>query len=608
MRASNEMLTKISLLLGRSTCLLREERTAYSAFTLLPRSIHTRDNDDDKGNGAAVGNKLDNNNADNADNPRTTISPAQDATEHTTPPRPSKNAAMKEFKRSIARKDVQLAEEALQRYFTATGPLPPPRHMIHALMDVHIRTQSNPAHRVLVLLDTLVRQRQTTLGPGPNVYSYGYSLAALKKGIGVGGRGGVPTSPTDTQITNIPQKALGLFQQMKSLSIQPNQTIYNELSDIYATVGDVDTCFELFDQSIRVDLLNPSIASFTILIKACGVAGDLDRGLDVITNIMPSFGFRPTEATAAWNSLLMASTVHSNISSNNTSGVSIDRSYEIWEGMKKEGVVPDGFTERALAKAFESHPQLAAEMVTEARQMREREGGGGEGMKKQQSHHIKQSTPLSIDNNSSRSRSSTTTSTIIHNTTQASVLGLAPTFFLPSENNKETSDDLSLSITPDETSSQEQQEQQIMDIDALLYLDLHGHSQAAARMALLRRLEALVKVRTLLETHTIDTKKFPGLIIVTGVGKGSVGGVGVLADTVLSALREQGLEASPVVGNVGRLMVRMDDVTEFTTKQYHAMQREHVFAVARARYGVVGAGLATVLAVSFIIPRLGPWL
>lgn len=44
------------------------------------------------------------------------------------------------------------------------------------------------------------------------------------------------------------------------------------------------------------------------------------------------------------------------------------------------------------------------------------------------------------------------------------------------------------------------------------------------------------------------------------------------------------------------------------TAQQEAMQRDHFFSAARARYLYVAAGVAGLVAAAYIVPRLAPWL
>ena len=42
--------------------------------------------------------------------------------------------------------------------------------------------------------------------------------------------------------------------------------------------------------------------------------------------------------------------------------------------------------------------------------------------------------------------------------------------------------------------------------------------------------------------------------------------------------------------------------------QQEAMQRDHFFSVARARYTYIFAGVAGLMAAAYIVPRLAPWM
>ena len=191
------------------------------------------------------------------------------------------------------------------------------------------------------------------------------------------------------------------------------------------------------------------------------------------------------------------------------------------------GAVPDDCTERVLALAFGSHPALAADVVAEARQIqqqRRREqqqqqqqqqrarqaaaqpgadaaaggeaglagdpssplqqgqqgqasGGqsGGPGASPYRLHQHRQA-PLEMGHVSQRSQ------------TRNRPLGL----LLDGRRGTGSTDaDSDCDIGP-ELSAAAEQEERWLQLRQLLLLDLHGSSQAAARMVLLRRLEALV--------------------------------------------------------------------------------------------------------------------
>ena len=166
----------------------------------------------------------------------------------------------------------------------------------------------------------------------------------------------------------------------------------------------------------------------------------------------------------------------------------------------------------------------------------------------------------------------------------------------------------------------------------LLWLDLHGMSQAAARMSVLRRLEVLVSVgpalATVMGTQQQQQRQgqqqqqqgsrparrrgeapTPGLVLVTGVGRHSrAEATGVLRTAVQELLEQQGLPATPDPANPGRLLVPWPALSGFVQAQRDAMRTDHFFNAARARYTYVAAGAAGLVAAALIVPRLGPWL
>lgn len=184
------------------------------------------------------------------------------------------------------------------------------------------------------------------------------------------------------------------------------------------------------------------------------------------------------------------------------------------------------------------------------------------------------------------------------------------------------------------------------DLSELLTLDLHGHSQPAANMALLRRLEVLVQAWPELQaaaaeaaalgarthmsaqpTHVMQGQgqaqwQRPGqhasqalvlgpeaaLCIVTGMGRNSREGQGVLKATVRGALAQQGLPAVDHVTNPGRVLVPWPELAEFLGAQREQLQRDRVLDAARKRYTWVGAGVAGLAGLALIVPRLQPWL
>lgn len=197
------------------------------------------------------------------------------------------------------------------------------------------------------------------------------------------------------------------------------------------------------------------------------------------------------------------------------------------------GAVPDDCTERVLALAFGSHPALAAEVVAEARAIqRQRRGaadaadaaaadvaakdaaaaGSGQGEGKEEELesedagaagagekrppyrlHQHRQRALMVDQQDYVSRRDPG----LHRPLGL-LLDAAPAT-LPSSGGL-FGGGRNAAAGADGTSSEEAaEEERVLQLRQLLVLDLHGSSQAAARMVLLRRLEALVHAAPQLE-------------------------------------------------------------------------------------------------------------
>ena len=608
--------------------------------------------------------------------------------------RGSKNAYFN-IRRSIDRGNAVAALAAFEEYKLLNPS--PPRHVYHSMM--HLYNIKGQPDEVYFMLQELINTPNTE---GPNQYSFGYAMSSLKRAAHIG----------KLNYKEAATRALELFEIMISLGIEPNETLFNELMDNFGKAGQVDKAFELFERRLN-NKIPPNIHTFSILIKACALGKQLDRAADVLFKLMPEHGVRPT--AAHWNGLLSAA----------ADCGSIDKSYEFFQRMVESGIMPDDHTDRAIAKAFASHPQLAAELVSECRALgkqvqaahaaaeeniaaaeradntrtttetsgsnnsvylEEREADGTKRYKEEQGLLEKHGATTRAYN-ASRGPSPSKQEPILIDgwgkwgELSANELGLAAqvsanskvddvkkgqlsgkeencttansdsdysgslggvrdgTTFEGNNNNASSSggggrntnegfNNSPLVETSSAYSSNFSNSEQIyspvpaaMDrVQGLLYLDLHGHSQAAAQMALLKRLEALVEIWPsieILQTQSISpygSSNGPlpplpeGLIIITGIGRGSREGVGVLRNAVLDALTPQGLTPIRVSNNQGRLLIPWDQLVTFSESHWKMLQREHVFALARVRYLTVGAGLAGVAAAAFIIPRLAPWL
>ncbi|KAL4549103.1 hypothetical protein Ndes2526B_g04148 [Nannochloris sp. 'desiccata'] len=562
-----------------------------------------------------------------------------------------RNAAFQDFKRSLVRGQPSAAAAALDKYNRLSGGAPS-RPLYHSLMDLYSR--KGDAESVIKILNEMIKWNN----PPPNEYTFGYAISALKKNSARAGG----TDKMSRTATAAALQALELFEIMISLKMDltPNFIIYNELIDCFGRAGDVDQAFKLFHRALTIDKIKPTVHTFSILIKACAVAKQPDRASDVVFKLMPQHGFVP--GAAAWNGLLGAAA--------GAAGGGVDRAYEVWQKMIDAGVLPDMHTERALAKAFASHPQLAAELVGEARTLAEES-------KKEKKGRIEKDNDSSFRSGNGEIIGNVDITSLASQRRQLPAPSISESFAAPSTPSKQQPillDELrrkrknisahKLGLAPDffgkprgESFSEPQQRQEggeyQQDDDAdynvaddtsyppkdtatthvskLLSLDLHGHSQAAAEMTLLCRLEALVEawpeISLQLAQHeaqhaqhaTTNTNSTnndlytrfnnsTGLVIITGVGKGSRDGLGVLKHAVRAILTKQGLTAVDVPDNPGRIFIPLEKISTFAEKQWERMQRDHFYAAARARYAGIGVGIAGVVAAAVIIPRLGPWL
>jgi pentatricopeptide repeat protein len=581
-----------------------------------------------------------------------------------------RNAAYQDFKRLLVRGQPAAAAAALETYHRCGGAAARP--LYHSLMELYSR-KGDP-ESVVNILNTMI----STNNPPPNQHSFGYCISALKKSI----TSSKVSSSFNKEATTAAaaHQALQLFETMISgpLNLAPNSTLYNELIDCFGRAGDVEQAFKLFQRAVAVDHIQPTVHTFSILIKACAIAKQPDRANDVVFKLMPQHGLVP--GPAAWNGLLGAAAQGS-----------VDRAYDVWQKMIDAGIVPDIHTERVLAKAFASHPQLAAELVAEARSFSSFEGGKSLPSlslssslleEEQPQQHQSNSDDATAASSSGSAASNFTTSTspskqqpILLNTLKRKKnnkisgytlgMGSPSAFKTQTEVDEEEENTIHFLIerkiehsggTPPKQGKGEERgdgenEQQREDtplhvshnrdtinttavhLSKLLSLDLHGHSQAAAEMSLLNRLEALVEAwpkisrnleifssqhassndTTSIDPPTNDTTnnnddERRGLVIITGVGKGSGGAGGVLKSAVHAMLQKQGLSAVEVPTNPGRLFVSFDQISNFAEKQWERMQRDHFYAAARVRYGAVGFGVAGLVAAAVILPRLGPWL
>lgn len=454
--------------------------------------------------------------------------------------------AFHDFKRCIVRGKAGSAAAAYQSYLLHGGA--PARHMIHSLMDLYRR--AGDPDLAEVLLRGLVHD-----GPPPNEYSYGYVISALKRAAFTSKKG-----RKDPQACA--RRAVALYDEMVQRGIAPNNTVANETMDCLGKAGLVDEAFAFYERSIMQGVA-PSLHTFSILIKACAVAQQPERGHAVVEKLMPAHGIEPTVAT--WNNLLAASE-------------GMDGTYATWQRMVASKIVPDIHTERQLAKTFASNPHMALELVMEARKL-------------SSSFSPPKTGPTA--RYAGKMNSDTSTGYAAKQVTTSIPLAAAASRQAP--------------IQVDQTSDSQMNDAPAVFEKYLEPLDLHGHSQAAARMALLRRLEMLVEASAAVELCMASrTKMDKNLVVITGVGHGSAEGVGVLKDTVREVLRAQGLQAYDVEGNPGRLEITWNQLETFLATQRQQMERDSILGMARARYLGVATAVAAIGAAAFIVPRIMP--
>jgi len=453
------------------------------------------------------------------------------------------------------------------------------------------------------------------------------------------------------------REALKLIEEMRSRGIRGNERIFHEALDAIGKAGLLNEAFALFHSLQQMKLLQPTPYTFSILLKSCAVAKDLGRALDLVERVMPSLGM-PAKSAAVWNGLLGVCSSVGNM----------DKGFEVWQSMLGANITPDVHTERILATMFASNPQLAAELVSEVRTLQrgrkdEKSGAGRTIYSEDQGNMGKAIRSLSSESNQKpiwldsiassvytvsdlmsfvapegrRGRLGSTTSSssrgggrgvqrrdgnddAIHEETtmMSDAVGRGSGDRLGQSG---TATATSMHSTSAMSSSEKKKSSPFENIDTsenmnLLYLDLHGHSQAAAVMSLLRRLEVLVGMwpemkstiganqalsnlphKTKEESENKrnaeeDVKEGTGaggLVIVTGVGRGSPDGQGVLKNFVTEILKRQGLRATELPQNKGRLLVPWSELSQFLEERRSKMQREVLMAAARARYMYIGA-------------------
>lgn len=225
-----------------------------------------------------------------------------------------------------------------------------------------------------------------------------------------------------------------------------------------------------------------------------------------------------------------------------------DEAYRIWTEMKWANVIPDKVTETTLAEAFVSSPVFASSILQEVQRMREAEPRL-EG---------------------ARSHAAT-------NNTGASAY----------------------------------MEGGLTAKGNLFLLDLHGLSKAGAKLVLLQRLEVLSGMVRKIKTNKLVDHDIPmhdlsqkNLILVTGKGKHSDTGDGVLQDVVAEVLDGLQIQFSRPSWNVGRLHVPMASLVSYSTDATIAEDWVAILRGAAFRY----IGVMTVaLGITHSVPSLLQW-
>ncbi|KDD73056.1 hypothetical protein H632_c2583p0 [Helicosporidium sp. ATCC 50920] len=199
-------------------------------------------------------------------------------------------------------------------------------------------------------------------------------------------------------------------------------------------------------------------------------------------------------------------------------------------------------------------------------------------------------------------------------------------------------------------------------LQRLLLLDLHGLSQPAATVTLLRRLELLVEAYPGLQaSHAAAQKELgggpndaspgsplspaaprpveaearpvaddaapvrrpdaaplpppgrprldgPALVVITGVGQHSRDQEGVLKEAMRTLMRSHALEALDVADNRGRLVVPWQNLSPFLEHHRAKLQRARLLGRMRVRYGLLLTAALSVAAGVSLVPRLAPWI
>jgi len=136
-----------------------------------------------------------------------------------------------------------------------------------------------------------------------------------------------------------PEKVMGLYEEMRSRSIQPNAITYNTILNAFAQCKAMDRAprllQEMYDADPRVE---PDIITYSTIVKGYCVAGELDKALDLLKVMKSDAKLKPDEVT--YNSLLDGCAKQNRLES----------ALELVSDMKEGGVPVSNFTLSILVK------------------------------------------------------------------------------------------------------------------------------------------------------------------------------------------------------------------------------------------------------------------
>ncbi|KAK9809969.1 hypothetical protein WJX72_002793 [[Myrmecia] bisecta] len=312
--------------------------------------------------------------------------------------------------------------------------------MYNTLISMHARRRDPNA-----ALEAAKQLRDANLRP--DLYTYGALLNACAK---------AQHPPYDLP-PEFARRAQALYEEMIAAGICPNQIVIHSLMDCQAKAGLVDEAFASF-KLLHQHGLRPDTTSYNILVSACARAGLPFRAQEVVEKLMPAAGLQPDLVT--WNTLLSAFARIRHI----------DGAYKTWQKMQRAGVVPDKTTQKILAEAFAANPGLAADLVAEAVGLRE--------FLLEQPPEAENDTAAAIEPGAAATAAATRepSATAGANT---HVNGIKHLLRIHRRTSTQL-DEVGRQLSSDEA------------VEQPLWLDLHGLSQSAARVAILRRLDYLV--------------------------------------------------------------------------------------------------------------------